>query len=85
MGRRWREDKGHGVVQSGGVIMRFGQRGGGKIWTQPELVGGETPTSCSRGYPPICQLCLELPHTYSPSLQINLSLLSQQTPTLSVR
>ena len=50
-------------MQSGGVIMRFGR--GGKSWTQPELVGGETPTSCGRGTPPIRQLCLELPYTVS--------------------
>ena len=31
--------------------MRFGQRGG-KSWTQPELLSGEIPTSCSRGSPP---------------------------------
>ncbi len=52
-------------MKSGGVVMRFGQRGG-KSWTQPELLGGETPTSCSRGVPPIRQLCLELPYTYFP-------------------
>lgn len=44
--------------------MRFGLRGGNS-WTQPELVGGEIPTSC-RGGPPIRPLCLELPDTYSP-------------------
>lgn len=58
---------------------------GGKSWAQPDLLGGETPTSCSRGSPPIRQVCLELPYAYLPFSTDILSLIRQQQLLLSVR